>query len=115
MVALVWLKALVVFALIGRRLPAPSGTHWQARTQRLHLPGSWLPLLLIVTIFTLRYAANVGSVLHPEWRGQWQVQVPLALVFGALSGVFLGRALGLLRLTRPLQATIAAHASRALV
>ena len=112
--AVLWLTALAVGNALGQRLRPPRGTLWYADEQRLHLPGSWLPLLLIVTIFALRYAVGVGSAMHPEWRGLWQVQTPLALVFGALSGLFLGRALGLRRLARPLRATIANHASRPL-
>jgi len=45
--------------------------------------------------------------LHPEWRAMASVQWPLALLFGALSGFFLGRALGLMRLAQP---TIPRHA-----
>ena len=112
--AVLWLAALAACMALGQRLRPPRGTQWCADEQRLHLPGSWLPLLLIVAIFVLRYAVGVSSAMHPEWRGLWQVQAPQALVFGALSGLFLGRALGLRRLARPLRATIAGHAGQPL-
>lgn len=101
-----WLGAIAAATALGLRLPRPAAARWLADEARLFLPGSWVPLLLIVAIFSLRYAAGVGHGLHPEWRNLATVQLPLALVFGALSGLFLGRALGLLQLTRP---TIQAH------
>jgi hypothetical protein len=77
--------------------------------QRLHLPGSWMPLVVILLIFSLRYAAGVAQGLHPEWRDLPAVQAALALWFGAWSGLFLGRALGLFALGRP---TMARHEPR---
>jgi hypothetical protein len=103
--ALLWLAAIAGAAGLGLRLPRPTAACWLPEEQRLFLPGSWVPMLIILCIFSLRYAAGVGQGLNPQWRGMAEVQWPLALVFGSLSGLFLGRALGLLRLTRP---TIAA-------
>ena len=117
LVAAAWLAALLLATSLGRRLPPPTGAQWRADVQRLWLPGSWLPLVIIVCIFSLRYASGVALALHPEWKSQLNVQLPMALVFGLLSGVFLGRALAQLALTRlplpplplPLR-TAAAHA-----
>jgi hypothetical protein len=67
-------------------------------------------MAFIVLIFVLRYASSVALVLHPEWRASFAVQSPLALVFGLLTGLSVGRTQQLLRLRRPAPATIAAHA-----
>ena len=106
--ALLWLGAIAAATVVGLRLPRPAAARWLVDEARLFLPGSWLPLMLIVAIFSLRYAAGVGQGLHPEWRTAASVQWPLALVFGALSGIFLGRALGLMQLAQP---TIPRHAN----
>jgi hypothetical protein len=103
-----WLAALAAGMALGLRLPRSSGTYWDTATQRLHLAGSWMPMLLIIAIFGLRYSAAVGMAFHPQWRTDPAVQLPLALCFGTLSGIFLGRARGLQRL-----ATIKAHGSSA--
>ncbi len=99
--AVLWLGAIAGATALGLRLPRPAAARWLHQEARFFLPGSWVPLLLIVAIFCLRYGAGVGQGLHPEWRGMATVQWPLALLFGSLSGLFLGRALGLLQLTRP--------------
>jgi len=38
--------------------------------------------------------------MNPGWRSAPEVLLPLALFYGAFSGLFLGRALALLKLTR---------------
>ncbi len=98
--ALVWLAALGagVAVLAGR--PSRAGAQWLPAEHRLQLPGSWMPMLLILAIFSLRYAANAGMAINPGWRNAPEVLLPLALLLGGLSGLFLGRALALLKLTR---------------
>ena len=102
-----WAVAVATGATLGRRLPPPAGTTWDAAARRLLLPGSALPLLVILVFFSLRYAGSVALVLHPAWRAAPAVVLPMAAAYGLLSGVLLGRALGLLALTR---ATIEPHA-----
>lgn len=100
MLAAVWVVALGLGLRGGLWLPVASSSHWDRDRKRLQLAGSWLPLIVILVIFSLRYTAAVSMALHPAWRQDLVVQVPLTLAFGALSGLFLGRALGLWRLVR---------------
>jgi hypothetical protein len=93
--AALWFVALVSMAGLGRRMAARSGAVWLASTQRLHLPGSALPLVLALTIFSLRYVNGVATALNPALTALPQWQWPLALLFGGLSGLFMGRALAL--------------------
>jgi len=97
---LVWLAALGAGAALLAGRPARAGAVWLPAEGRLQLPGSWMPMLLILGIFSLRYAANVGMAMNPGWRSAPWVLLPLALLYGGLSGLFLGRALALLKLTR---------------
>ena len=119
---LLWLLAMAGAATLGLRMAPRPGTQWLAGEQRLQLPGSWLPLVLIMAIFVLRYAMGVALALNPAWRTAPQLMLPAAMLFGAISGMLLGRALGLLQITRRSQVmaqdTIAADVaapSRALV
>jgi hypothetical protein len=98
--AVVWLASLILGGRLGLKLPRAAATRWLVAQQRLQLPGSWVPMLIIITIFLLRYVTGVAQAMHPEWRSQLSVQVPLAVAFGLLSGVFVGRAAGLWTLTR---------------
>jgi len=102
-----WLLSLIGVALLARLLPRPAGARWDAATARLYLPGSWLPMAMIVGLFVLRYSVSVGQALHPSWRSDPSVVLPVAMLYGAISGLLIGRAIGLLRLTLAAPATIA--------
>ncbi len=95
---LAWLLTLVLALWWARRLAPSSGARWLADRRVLALPGSWMPLVVMLLIFSLRYASGVAIVLRPEWRAALSVQLPMAAAFGALSGLFMGRTLGLLTL-----------------
>lgn len=106
--ALVWLVALGAAAALAAGRPARAGVQWLPSDQRLQVPGSWVPMLLILGVFSLRYAANVGMAFNPGWRNAPDVLLPLALLYGGFSGLFLGRALVLLKLTRTRAAVLPA-------
>lgn len=94
----VWATAALVTTTLASRLPPPAGVRWDAAAQRLVLPGSALPLVVILSVFGLRYAGSVALALHPAWRADLAVALPMAAAYGAVSGLLLGRALGLRRL-----------------
>lgn len=96
-----WLAAFAGCAFAGRRWRAASGTIWNAQQSRLLVPGSWLPLALILVVFWLRYGLAVGFVLHPAWRDDLALLAAVSLLYGAIAGIFAGRSLGLLALCRP--------------
>lgn len=91
-----WVLALAGGVMLGRQLPRPSGARWDASGRSLLLPGSALPLLVIMAIFALRYTAGVALALHPAWRSAPAVALPLAAAYGAIGGLLLGRVLALL-------------------
>ena len=101
-----WATAMAAGCVLGQRLPRPAGTAWDADGRTLWLPGSALPLALIVTVFALRYAGGVALALHPHWREAAAVALPMAAAYGAISGLLLGRVLALL----PRRATITREA-----
>jgi hypothetical protein len=85
---------------LARRRRPPPGACFDAASGRLLLPGSVLPLALIVALFGLRYTAAVAQALHPAWRSAVEVVLPLALLYGALGGWFVGRTAVLWSLSR---------------
>lgn len=76
------------------------GARYDARTDRLNLPGSVIPMLLMLAIFLLNYVINVTLAINPLLRAELPWQVGPAILVGALSGVFIGRALTLFRMNR---------------
>jgi hypothetical protein len=84
------------------------GARYNAGTDRLHLPGSVVPMLLMLSIFLLNYVINVTLAINPALRGELAWQVGPAVILGALSGVFIGRAATLFRMNRTSATAVAA-------
>ncbi len=78
----------------------PAGVHYDAVNKVFWLPGSWVPLGLMMAIFLTRYVFGVVLAMEPALTKDPAVTAIVASVYGALSGVFIGRMVGLWRLTR---------------
>ena len=85
-----------------------AGARYDASTDRLNLPGSLIPMLLMLAIFLLNYVINVALAINPALRSELSWQVGPAVMFGALSGVYIGRALTLFCMNRRSQTALPA-------
>jgi hypothetical protein len=95
----VWVATLALTtAVAARNFPIPSGSRFDPNTHRLHLPGSVIPLLSMMTIFLINYVINVLFVMFPEMARRDGVRWGVAIVLAAITGAYLGRAIRLLRL-----------------
>lgn len=79
----------------GRQLLAVRGARWSADAGLLHVPGSWLPLVLIVGLFCIKYFAGASLVMHPTLAGDASFAGLCSLAYGSFSGLFLARAMSL--------------------
>ena len=96
-----WAVSLMTFAAVTFFVWQPTaGARYEANGDRLHMPGSVVPMLLMLAIFLLNYVINVVLAVNPAYRSEMVWQVVPAFVLGALSGVFVGRAATLFRLNR---------------
>ncbi|MCY7306784.1 MAG: hypothetical protein LH632_11665 [Rhodoferax sp.] len=95
-----WLGAAVATAAWFASSDLPPDVHFDATQRRFQVPGSWEPMALMMAIFGTRYAVAVTLALHPQWTREVAVTAIVASIYGALSGVFVGRMLRMLRATR---------------
>jgi NADH:ubiquinone oxidoreductase subunit 6 (subunit J) len=56
------------------------------------LPGSAVPLLLIVGIFLVKYVVGVDLAMEPQLVQETAYVMCIAALYGAFTGVFIGRA-----------------------
>ncbi len=59
----------------------------------IEIPGSWIPMMLSVSIFSLRYVLGAIYGLHPELSGNSALLV-LENIATIVSGMFTGRLIG---------------------
>jgi hypothetical protein len=75
------------------RVPPPRGASWMPATKLYSVPGSWVPLALMMGIFFTKYAVAVLRAMDPSaLAGAGAIAATCAL-YGLYSGVFLARAL----------------------
>ena len=104
-----WALALVSLAVATAFVWRPAnGARYEAKGDYLHMPGSVAPIFLMLAIFLLNYGINVVLAVNPALPGELMWQVAPALILGALSGVFIGRAVTLFRMNRASSLALAA-------
>jgi len=92
---LAWLAGAMLTVWLNQRFAPPATTRYSPTTQALSIPGSWLPLALMMAIFFIRYAVAVTLARQPTLAGAEGFVSAVCLVYGGVSGLFLARALRL--------------------
>ena len=75
----------------------PRNATWSEETRTFTVPGSWLPLVIIMAIFFTRYTVNVSLALEPSLKQATGFIPAIGLLYGISSGYFLARALNIQR------------------
>lgn len=88
-----WATGTAAALLLNRALKQPAGARWSAATGTFHVPGSWVPLALMIAVFFARYALAVRLVMTPALVHSVGFAAAASFGFGLLSGIFLARAL----------------------
>lgn len=88
--------AFLAFALVVR---GRANARFDPARGVFHLPGSAVPLLLIVGIFLVKYVVGVDLAMAPQLARESLYVLSISALYGAFTGVFVGRASRLWRLT----------------
>lgn len=101
-VFLVWLTALVLVAALALwwRPRAPQGTLYTPSSRSFYLPGSAMPLLLILGIFLTKYLVGVELAMQPALAHDNSFALQIAALYGVFNGLVAARSLRLVRLYR---------------
>ncbi|MFT3814067.1 MAG: hypothetical protein QM740_11890 [Acidovorax sp.] len=97
-----WVAAAATTAALALRLRPlpPAGTRYESGARRFHLPGSALPLALILGIFLTKYLVGVELALQPALARDSGFVLQIAPLYGVFNGLFAARSLRLWRLAR---------------
>ena len=91
-----WLLAAgVMFALLA---PGRSDAQFDPVRRSYALRGSVVPLLLVIGIFLVKYVVGVDLAMTPRLMQDNEYALAVAGLYGAFTGIFLGRAFRLWRL-----------------
>lgn len=91
------LTGLLVTWCIGQSA-APDGASYNTDTQRFTVPGSWLPLVLFMTIFVCKFVIGMLNAITPNAIRDLQAAIGISAVYGLLSGIVIAQIRRLLKL-----------------
>lgn len=99
-----WLAAGALLATRVVQRPVPLGTAYDTAHRHYTMPGSWLPMLVILGIFCTKYAVGVTLAMQPAMARHTLFATLVGTLYGLFSGFFAGRTLRLWRLASPISA-----------
>ncbi len=88
-----WGAGIGAALLAHRAFGQPNGARWSAASGTFHVPGSWVPLALMMAMFFSRYALAVSLALRPGMAHSAAFASAAGFGLGLLSGTFFARAL----------------------
>ncbi len=95
-----WAAGLMAAATALQGRVDPAAVRFSPATRVFEVPGSWVPLGLMMALFALKFGVGMSLGLHPQLRDGTGFMLAVSTAYGAFSGVFLGRAMALWALAR---------------
>lgn len=93
---LIWAVALVAGVVAGQATMSPAHVARGARGPVLK--GSYVPMMLMVSVFLVKYAVGVLFAMNPVLMSGAAAAALVPVIYGLLNGIFLGRSLRVVRL-----------------
>lgn len=87
-----WAAGVGLSLTLAGKAVAVRGASRSTQPGHLRIPGSFIPVMLIIAVFITKYAAGVALAINPSLAANTAVAVTLSLVYGVFSGLFWGRA-----------------------
>lgn len=81
-----WSTGTVIAWLFSIAFLAPKGLKYNLTTRKFFVPGSWVPLIIMMGIFSVKYVQGAITALSPEITKTYL----FASIFSFLNGVFFG-------------------------
>lgn len=94
-----WMAGVATAVALGARWAAAHSASFTVETQLFEVPGSWLPLALMMAIFCTKYALGVILARQLPLAAEPVFIGAVSLCYGLFSGAFLARMFGILRCT----------------
>ncbi len=93
-----WLFSCSIFISLMLWLPTASGYQYDAMQRRFQMPGSWIPMVVILCIFITKYAVSISLTIAPSLVLGHTFTTVIPILYGAFSGLMMGRSAKLVAL-----------------
>lgn len=102
-----WMGAVGLTVGVSQRLGYTRGAVFDPVTRLLSIPGSWLPLLLMMGIFFIKYGVAITLARNPALASVPVFIASASMVYGLVSGIFLAGAISVWKATTHREVRIA--------
>lgn len=92
-----WGIALSIATVVGYTFFRDKRVHCKATDGKFFIPGSWIPLVVMMAIFSAKYVYAVMNAFNAEIISTPMFIGALSAVYGLLSGYFCSRAINLIK------------------
>ncbi|MCE2595721.1 hypothetical protein K6Y31_12950 [Motilimonas cestriensis] len=92
-----WFLALVLIAYSVAKYFPVKKVQFNADLASFIIPGSWIPLVLMMAIFFTKYFVGVLNALQPTIVSDPTFIVVCSIIYGSFSGLFVARAFSMWR------------------
>src|SRR6185369_1832521 len=92
-----WACALLAVVTFSLTLKPPRNASYSHESGLFTVPGSWIPLALMMCIFFTKYVVAVARALNPDTSNSIALVAVVSTICGLCSGVFFARALRVAR------------------
>jgi len=108
---LAWVAGFAVTAALMLQRPVQRGVSFDPAASQFTVPGSFVPLALMMGLFAFKYTVGVALAMHPELRHDAMLTIVAGTAYGAFSGAFAARAGRMLRLALEYRGILAGNVS----
>lgn len=95
-----WIAGVTLAMWVSVRMELWDNIAWSPREKLIILPGSWIPLILMMSIFVIKFSVGFILAVRPMLASNPLFAMAVSLVYGSLSGIFLARNWVMWRITR---------------
>jgi hypothetical protein len=92
-----WLAAFTATAILIVLASNADHIRYDRASKRFAVPGSWVPMGVILAIFLTKYATGVLLSMQPDRAHDATFALGLCLLYGLFSGFFVGRVITVCR------------------
>ena len=95
-----WLGGVALALGVSAALGLWDEVRWSRQERCLIVPGSWIPMAMIMGLFVTKFGANVMLGMHHELGSDPTFAALAGFAYGAFSGMFLARGVAMLKVAR---------------
>lgn len=92
-----WFVSMALCAVFTMKKISSKNISYDKNKKTFKITGSWIPMILILVIFSIKYLIGFISATNPEFLDNINFIYLVSIIYGLINGVFLARTLNILK------------------